>query len=489
MSLSTSLSIAMTGLTAMSRYTEVTSGNISNALTEGYARRTLELGSSVVGYNGSGVQVNDISRFVDTQLLNDLRLSYGETALSEERANFYIDLEDLLGSPETDGSLSALVAEFEATLVSASNNPGSDAFLLTMVDAATALSNKLNEANDTIQEARMRADQQISTAVDFVNTALVRIQELNEEITRQESTGYDASALYDQRQLLVDEVADIIPVKELERDFGQIALMTPNGTFLLDRKPATLSFNPVGFITADMSLSAGSLGGLSINGIAVDFNGTINPIDGGRLQGYFEVRDDLAVKEQENLDAMTRDLIERFQDPAVDPSLVAGEAGLFTDLGADHDLTNPLDELGLADRIRVNPAVDPAQGGSLSAIRDGLGAAATARELGDATVIQNMLDALSVSRVPVSGGFSGASRTFSGLASEFGSIVGVERLNFEQRNVFASIKAGELLVELQRDAVDTDQELQTLLIVEQAYAANARVIQTVDSLIQRLLEI
>jgi len=38
-----------------------------------------------------------------------------------------------------------------------------------------------------------------------------------------------------------------------------------------------------------------------------------------------------------------------------------------------------------------------------------------------------------------------------------------------------------------QDGVDTDQEMQTLLIVEQAYAANARVLQTADELIQTLI--
>jgi flagellar hook-associated protein 1 FlgK len=37
--------------------------------------------------------------------------------------------------------------------------------------------------------------------------------------------------------------------------------------------------------------------------------------------------------------------------------------------------------------------------------------------------------------------------------------------------------------------VDTDQELQKLLVIENAYAANARVIQTVDEMLDLLLRI
>ena len=42
--------------------------------------------------------------------------------------------------------------------------------------------------------------------------------------------------------------------------------------------------------------------------------------------------------------------------------------------------------------------------------------------------------------------------------------------------------------ELNAVGVDTDQEMQSLLIIEQAYAANARVISVLDGLMQKLLE-
>jgi len=37
--------------------------------------------------------------------------------------------------------------------------------------------------------------------------------------------------------------------------------------------------------------------------------------------------------------------------------------------------------------------------------------------------------------------------------------------------------------------VDTDVELQNLLVIEQAYAANAKVIQAVNSMMNKILEI
>jgi flagellar hook-associated protein 1 len=54
---------------------------------------------------------------------------------------------------------------------------------------------------------------------------------------------------------------------------------------------------------------------------------------------------------------------------------------------------------------------------------------------------------------------------------------------------FASARQETLAALEKRGGVDTDQEMQKLLLIEQVYAANARVITTIDSLINRLLEI
>jgi len=48
MSISNSLSNALSGMTAASRMAEVVSSNLANSLTDGYGRRTLNLSSAVI---------------------------------------------------------------------------------------------------------------------------------------------------------------------------------------------------------------------------------------------------------------------------------------------------------------------------------------------------------------------------------------------------------------------------------------------------------
>ena len=142
--------------------------------------------------------------------------------------------------------------------------------------------------------------------------------------------------------------------------------------------------------------------------------------------------------------------------------------------------------MGLAGRIQLNALADPDAGGALWRLRNGLGAA-TPGPTGYAGHLNALSTALSEGRVQASGGLSPGARSLSGFASAITSAQSVNRLSADASSAFASARAEGLRSALLRDGVDTDQEMQNLLAIEQSYAANAKVIQTVDELIKILL--
>jgi flagellar hook-associated protein 1 FlgK len=109
--------------------------------------------------------------------------------------------------------------------------------------------------------------------------------------------------------------------------------------------------------------------------------------------------------------------------------------------------------------------------------------------VGDATGLQALADALARTRVPASGSFIGAARSASGLAADIASQIAGARLSAEAAGAHSAARQSALSDLELADGVDTDAELQNLLLVEQAFSANARVIQTMDELIQQLLGI
>lgn len=485
MSFSSSLANALTGLTSAARAAELTSSNVANALTEGYGKRQLELSAQNVGGRGAGVQVEGVRRVVDQVLLSDRRLSDAALQNNAREQAYFGRVEAVFGVPGEANALTTLITQFENSLIEAASRPDTPARLETVVRSAQALVQHIGAISDNIQQERLRADTAIEDAVTRINGALQQVATLNTDITKALSAGQDASGLMDQRQRAVDTIATFIPIKTLPRQNGQIAIVSTGGAVLLDRTPVELGFTRTNTIVPEMTQTGGALSGLTIGGQLVDTAKDQGPIRGGALAALFDIRDHHAPAMQAETDALARDLVTRFQDPTLDPTLTVLDAGLFTDAGGPFD---PLDETGLSGRLQVNGAVDPEQGGALWKLRDGLNAAAPG-DVGDAALLQGMLDALSDQRVVASGHITGAERSFSGFASDVTSLAASDRLASETEGAFLQARHDSLRQAELADGVDTDEEMQKLLLIEQAYSANARVIQTVDELIQILMRI
>lgn len=484
MGLTASFSNALSGLTAAARATDVVSSNISNALTEGHGRRELALSPRVYGGTG-GVKVEGVNRVVDQATLRDLRLSEAATGGATIMSGFLSKLEKTIGDPQEPGSLSGRIARLDTALIEAATRPDSEARLATVVSSARDLTDSLNTISNLLTETRANADQAIKRDVDFVNESLSSLAGLNTTIVSQASSGRDVSALLDQRQALIDKVAEIVPVIEVPRDMNQVALMTKGGAILLDgAKPAELGFEARNLVTPDMSIANGSLSGLTLNGLEVPVveDGILS---GGSLSANFTLRDSTAPQIQSQLDALARNLIERFANPGTDPTLAPGAPGLFTDLGAAFD---PADELGVAGRISINAVTDPAQGGQVWRIRTGLGALAP----GDAGASGQLIayrDGLTAAQSPPTGHFLGAAKSFAGLTSDLQSQVSASRLQAESTTSQARAQKAALTDLHLSQGVDTDAEMQKLLAIERSYAANARVIQSVEDMLDQIMRL
>lgn len=485
MSLSSAISNALSGLTATTRGTELVSTNISNKSVAGYARRELDLSSRAYSGNGGGVSIDGVRRTVNAGLLADNRLAAARAARSDGIASFHAAIEKTFGTSDDTASLSSMVTALDAALVSAASRPDNDVRLAAVLDAATALGAKINAVSAGIEDARSGAEKAIASDVERLNTALERVATLNRQITVLSARGEDASSLIDARQASIDDITDIVPIQEVARENGRIALFTKAGVTLLDGQvPAKIEFDAVTPVTAAMSLAAGDLSTLSINGKALNAS-EMAMLAGGSLAANFQIRDELAPGYQSQIDAAARDLYDRFADPAVDPTLAGGQAGLFTDNQAAFLAAN---EVGFAGRITVNALADPAKGGALWRIRAGL-AAAGPGDLGDSTLIRNMSGALTEPRAPASAAISANARSLLGLASELTSTAASQRIRAEASLQQDRTHAEGLRTALLAQGVDTDSEMEALLSLERAYAANAKVLQTANDMLDQILRL
>jgi flagellar hook-associated protein 1 len=485
MSITSALGSALTGLSAASRQAEILSSNVANAMTPGYARREVGLSAAVLGGTGQGVQVTGVTRDVDRQLLGERRLAMAADGDRSLRSDFLKQAEQALGTPDSAGSIASRIAAFDQALLEASSRPEQSARLQAIVSTANSLIDGLALASDDIQSARAAADRRIADEVGRLNVTLVQLQDINVALRSFSGTGRDNSALMDERQRLVDTISTIVPVREVARDRDQIALYTTGGATLLDGSATVFGFTPTHTIMPEMTQALGGLSGITINGKPFDTAGPASPILGGTLGGLFALRDELAVSAQGKLDAVARDLVERFSATGLDPTLLPGAPGLFTDGGAAF---LPADEIGLSGRLRLNAAADPDQGGALFRLRDGLEAIA-AGPPGNGGLLSALHGALSGTRALSSAGFIAGNRSFAALAGDLMSDSAALRLTAEAEQSFGAARLTALTDLEARNGIDTDQEMQTLLVIEKNYSANAKVIQAVSDMIDTLLRL
>jgi len=489
MSLSSALQNALTGLNATSKLAEITSGNLANALTDGYGRQIVTLSSAVIGGYGAGVAVAGVTRASSPELTSARRGADGELALGQARFDALEQLERSLGVLGDADSPPARTTSFEAALRQLAETPELAPRQAAAAATARDVAIKLNRISTESARIRRTSDDEITRQVTEVNGALGKIARLNRQIQIFASSGRDTASLIDQRERLIDRVASIVPIREQMRPDRVVELTTAEGLVLVNTRSQKIEFTPSPVITPAMRYDggAGALDGLSLNGVDITPGGPgSQAVTGGSLTGLFAVRDRIVPEFSDRVDALAGDLIGRLAAPGLDLTVASGDPGLFTDAGTAYD---PSRLAGLAGRIQLNAAVDPTVGGNPALLRDGLGAT-TAGPAADGALPRAMLDALiaSATVIPVPG--LPAAPSLLNTAAGVAELTASARVSAEtdvagyssSREFLASAEAGQI-------GVDSDAEMQALIQIEQAYGANVQVIQTASRMLDKLMEI
>ena len=337
MSINSAFNSAFSGLTAAGRASDIVAQNLANALNPAYARRSLSLGAG--GDSVPGVKVNGVVRHADPGLLAVRRAADAENQSAGVKADFFTKMSGHVGTVDDQFSIASRLADFDASTLEAASQPDSMPRLSGLSVDAENLARSINDAAEGLRDIRSAADDSIGVQADSLNRTLKEVQKVNTRITIAAAGGMSTAALEDQRSELIDQVNEMIPVNVVQRDGGKVALFSQGGIVLLDGQAAELSFSSVKETMPNMTQANGLLSGLEINGIAIDTRSG-GPLGNGTLAAQFEVRDELAVEAQEDLDAMAMDLIQRFQDPAMDATIGATDPGLFTDGQSHFDPAN-----------------------------------------------------------------------------------------------------------------------------------------------------
>ncbi|MCB4822340.1 flagellar hook-associated protein FlgK [Roseicella aerolata] len=502
MSLDAALSIARSGLAAVQRGLAQSSQNVANAETPGYTRKAVPQQALVVGDRPAGLRGGEAARAVDAALLARLdgsRAAAAGAALRERLLSGIEAAHGAAGETLADG-LAGLRNAFLALRAA----PADAGRQQEAVHAAATIAERLNGVSAAIGAARQQAQDAVVTEVATANAALREIAEL----TLRLKTGAegDAAALEDQRDAAIARLAEVMDVQAVRRQGGDLLLVARGGLVLpLDPKRDVLATSEALVAPDGFHGTGGSLPGVLLNGQDVTAQ-----ILGGRLGESLGLRDRTLPRYQAEADLLAANLAARLE---------AQGLRLFTDA----DGAGPPDpslpyagssQAGFAGRIRVNPAVlaNPAllrdgthavaggPGGPSAFTPNGAGGPA-----GFTTLIDRILDfslgaeaAPGQAWAPIAGSGLGPDGS---LASPFAVPATLDayagRLTAAQLGDRAAATAAKDRAEALRgtlearfgreSGVDVDAEMAGIVALQNAYAANARVLGTVQTLWETLL--
>ncbi|KCZ92216.1 flagellar hook-associated protein FlgK [Hyphomonas johnsonii] len=482
MTLSSAIHTARSGLQIADLRADIVAANVANASTPGYVSRSVLLAENVLAGNSAGVRSVGIGRSQNDAITNERRSLTSDLAQADMLTSTWRTISARVGNSAEGNGLFKTFADFESSLSSLALSPESSTDASAVLNAAKSIVNEFHGLSQLASDLRYAADQEIVRGRDVVNSALKGIEAINGRIASINRTSSEAAGLIDERQRLLDTISEYLPVQAVPRESGTIDVMTPEGVFLLAGKARQVEFNPSYAFGPNESIASGTLSGLSVDGIDLTpGSSSYGAVSSGLFGALFTLRDQDIPNFSAQLDTLAGDLVSRLSNDSIDPTKTPGDPGIFV----DPDVTNPP---GLAGRIAINAAIDPAQGGATWRLRDGLGAA-TQGLASDSTILDGMYNAITSVRPVNASGIQGAFSS-TGMVAQFASLAGQQRVNNESVLSSTSTQHTMLLdAEQEASGVDIDAQMQDLLLIEQSYAANARVIEVASQMIDRLMEI
>ena len=469
MSLSGALNSATAGLHTTQGQSRIAADNVSNAMTPGYVRREAVLVTASGGQGGA--VISEVRREVDATLQRMSRLENSRMTQYQSIQEGLTTYTAYLGQPGDGTSPADRFNDFQNSLTTLVNMPSSNGAQTSVALAAEDLVRSVKGAATTLSTTLNDVNMEIRYEVADLNTALYQLRDLNASGSGFTPGSLEAAQFDEKVDTILDQISGIVDTRIHRSSNGSISLYTVSGAALLEgRVVQDVTFNP-----SDGTLMAG-------NQDITPFKDGVRGIQHGSLAGLSELKRETIPQFSQQLDEYARGLIQTFEE--ADASLAPGEAGLFTDNGIAFD---PANITGLASRLQINSKISSTGEAEVWRIRDGLGA--TSPGAGSETVqINAFLAGLDTSMNAATGTGIPAEVTLRDFSAEMITSQAATRARSEN-DFNAAASAAEVVMSARRNSegVNIDDEMQQLLLIEQSYAANSRVLTAVSEMIDTLI--
>lgn len=279
----------LSALTAMQRALSTTGHNIANANTEGYSRQRVDFANraptvSGSGYIGAGVDAVEVSRIYDAFVNTRVSISTSNYYREDAYLSLAVQVDDLLADSEA-GLAPGLQGFFDA-VQQVANDPTSVANRQVMLTEAQTLVDRFQYLNQRLEDLRDSVNSQMRSLVSEINSLAEGIAELNVDIVEAyaKGSGHPPNDLLDQRDQLVNRLAELVKVNTVEQDDGALNVFIGTGqTLVVGADLTALSVQPTGPDLDQLDIVYRSGTGATVP--------VTDLISGGRLGGVLAFRE------------------------------------------------------------------------------------------------------------------------------------------------------------------------------------------------------
>lgn len=447
-SLNTSLAAALSGLQAEQGALEATANNVANVNTPGYSRQVPQLVTRdpIVEDRltfGTGVTLDRIQSIRDTILESQIqqetqtqgRLNALVSALSETETNF----------TSTTGDIGTAISNFFDSINQLSTSPADLSLRQNVLTAAGNLASAFNLASNRLTSQRGNLDTSVQQAVAQINQLSDQIARLNQQISTIQNVGENPGTFIDQRTQLTDQLSSLIDVSVIPTD-NTITLTTSNGIPLVSGQRS-------------FGLST-QLDASGVQHIVSQGSDITSDVISGQLGGLLEARDQQIPDVQSRLDLLASALADAVNQVQTKGFDLNGSSGT--------NLFHPPSASGAATVLSVAIS-DPSL---LAASSDG-----TPGNNGNAEAFYALRNQALVNGETPTDYYSNlvfnvGNATANANAEQSASNLVLQQLNDQRAKV---------------SGVSLDEEAANLMRFQQAYAASAEVISSINSMMQTVI--
>jgi flagellar hook-associated protein 1 FlgK len=387
------------------------------------------------------VAVSDVQRLRDEFLENRGRTEHGNSAYLTQQSSAFKSIEDTFGEP-ADTALQASMGDMWNAWNDVANNPKDKAARSALLEQSATVADGLNSAHSSLANQWSQNRTQLKAYVDEVNTTASTVAQLNDSIVKAKATGIVVNELEDRRDLAVMHLSELTGGSASKRANGAMDVFVGNSTLVSE------------FTTRNLEVSGASrLEEQGTDPMTLRWADTKTPAGAGGTMGSM-------------VDTMTSII------PDISAALDEVANKLATTVNAAHSAGySPDGSTGLdffsgttAGSIKV-AITDPEQ---------------VATSSGPGSVDNSVADALA----DVGNATDGPDSDYQSMIGQLGvAAQASSRRNDIQTNVTEQVDSSREST----SGVNLDEEMTNLLTYQRGYEAASRVLTTVDSMLDQLI--